>query len=91
MVTDAAVLSNRVDGTVLVIEASYTRRDAARQAIASLQQANARLLGAVLNRVAKKKGGYYYQGDYTAGRATPIYQPTRAKRRRRLQWLPFIK
>lgn len=91
MVTDAVVLSNLADGTMLVVEAGRTRRDAARQAIANLQPANARLLGAVFNRVAKKKGGYYFQGYWTANRTTPIYQPPRSKIRRRLQWLPFFK
>ena len=59
MVADAAILSSRVDGTVLVIEAGRTRREVARQAVSNLRQANARLLGGLLNRVSKKKGDYY--------------------------------
>ncbi len=51
--SDAAVLANRVDGVLLVIEAGKTRADAARHAISNLQHADARLLGAVLNRGSK--------------------------------------
>ena len=64
LVTDAAILSSRVDGTVLVIEAGRTRRDMARKAIATLRQANAHLLGGVLNRVSGKKGHHYYHHSY---------------------------
>lgn len=64
MVTDAAILSSRVDGTVLVIEAGRTRRDMARKAIAILRQANVHLLGGVLNRVSGQKGRHYYHRGY---------------------------
>jgi Mrp family chromosome partitioning ATPase len=38
-----------VDGVLLVVEANLTRREAARKAKESLESANVRLLGAVLN------------------------------------------
>jgi succinoglycan biosynthesis transport protein ExoP len=59
-VTDATVLSKRIDGLLLVTEAGQTRREAARQAVLNLQQAGANLLGGVLNRVSHKGRGYYY-------------------------------
>lgn len=90
-VTDAAVLSNRVDGVVLVTQAGQTRRDVAKQAVLNLQQAGANLLGAVLNRVSKQEGGYYYSQYYTANRRSPAGQPNHASLRRRWQWLPFFK
>lgn len=62
--SDAAVLANRVDGVLLVIEAGKTRADAARQAISDLQHTNARLLGAVLNRFSKR----YYQASHASKR-----------------------
>jgi non-specific protein-tyrosine kinase len=49
-VADAAVLANRVDGVVMVIEASRTGKRSIRQAISILRDAEANLLGAVLNR-----------------------------------------
>jgi non-specific protein-tyrosine kinase len=52
--SDAAVLANRVDGVLLVIQAGKTGADSARQAVSNLQHANARLLGAVLNRYSKR-------------------------------------
>ncbi|MFN8454784.1 MAG: polysaccharide biosynthesis tyrosine autokinase [Anaerolineae bacterium] len=87
-VADAAILSNRVDGVVLVTQAGQTRRDVARQAILNLKQAGANLFGVVLNRVSKKEGGYYHQ-YYTSKRPTPAGQSGHAKPQRRWQWLPF--
>ena len=64
-VTDAAVLSQYVDGVVLVAGYGLTTFDAAIQAKASLQKVNARILGVVLNGVpTDKRGGYYYYYYY---------------------------
>jgi non-specific protein-tyrosine kinase len=64
-VTDAAVLSNRVDGVVLVVRAGQTRRDIVKPAISLLQQAGANFLGAVLNGLSAKQGSYYHGHYYT--------------------------
>ncbi|MEZ4662561.1 MAG: polysaccharide biosynthesis tyrosine autokinase [Caldilineaceae bacterium] len=48
--SDAAILANRADGVLLVVEADQTDLEAARQAVAILHQANANLIGAILNR-----------------------------------------
>jgi non-specific protein-tyrosine kinase len=45
---DAAVLSPRLDGVLLVVRAGRTKRDLARQAREQLERVNARLLGVVL-------------------------------------------
>ena len=45
----ATLLGPLADGVVLVIDANSTRREVARSAKASLERANVRLLGAVLN------------------------------------------
>lgn len=58
-VTDAAVLSTMVDGTVLVVRMGSTARDAARLALARLRQVHARVLGALLNDVRFSGPGYY--------------------------------
>jgi capsular exopolysaccharide synthesis family protein len=58
--TDAALLANRLDGTLLVAESGRTRREAALRAVEQLQRAGANLIGGVLNRLQKKTGGYYY-------------------------------
>ena len=65
-VTDAAVMANQVDGTVLVLQAHHTPRDVAIQAKTFLDQAQARLLGVVLNGVRpqdQKNYQYYYYYD----------------------------
>lgn len=58
--TDAALLANRLDGTILVTDSGRTRREAALRSIDQLQHAGANLLGGVLNRLQKKTGAYYY-------------------------------
>jgi capsular exopolysaccharide synthesis family protein len=63
--TDAAVLSTRMDGVVLVTLAGQTRLDIVRQAIRNLRQVGASLLGAVLNGTAAKDEALYYQAYYS--------------------------
>lgn len=50
-VTDAAVLSSKVDGVLMVISAGATKRDHAQKAKTLLEKVNAHLVGAVLNNV----------------------------------------
>ncbi|WP_376793357.1 polysaccharide biosynthesis tyrosine autokinase [Thermoflexus sp.] len=57
---DVAVLAQIADGVLLVVAAGETRRDAARQAVESLRQVRANVIGVVLNRVPIRPGGYYY-------------------------------
>jgi len=59
-VADAAVLAQSVDGVLLVVDAGETRRGVAQHAVDSLRQVGANVIGAVLNRVPTRKGGYYY-------------------------------
>ncbi len=59
-VTDAAVLSTRVDGTLLVVNSGETRRPAAAQAFERLTGVGSQVLGVVLNRLAPSGDGYYY-------------------------------
>lgn len=64
-VTDAAVLSSRVDGTVLVASAgSTTGKDLAR-AFELLRQVGAPIIGTVLNGVSADSGYGYQYGYYT--------------------------
>jgi non-specific protein-tyrosine kinase len=51
VVTDAAILSAFVDGTLLVIDATTSRRAAVRLGREALNRVNAQVLGVVLNRV----------------------------------------
>ena len=70
-VTDALVLSRRVDATVLVTKADTTTRKAAARATEMLNQVNAPLVGSVINGVKGESGyGNYtyrrYESDVTA-------------------------
>jgi Mrp family chromosome partitioning ATPase len=47
---DSLMLSQLSDGVILVLEANSTRREAARRAKESLESANVKVLGAVLNK-----------------------------------------
>ena len=59
-VADVAVLAQVVDGVLLVLEAGHTSRAAAKQAVESLRQVGANLVGVVLNGVSTDKGSYYH-------------------------------
>lgn len=59
-VTDAQILANIVDGTVLVVRSDKTEYEAAIKAKETLEKSSAKLLGTVLNDVEKKNGNYYY-------------------------------
>lgn len=59
-VTDAQILANSVDGTLLVIRSGKTEKDAALKAKEALEPAKAKLLGTVLNDREKVANSYYY-------------------------------
>lgn len=62
-VTDAAIMANQVDGTVLVIRSGAVPKDVALHAKDLLEQADAKLLGVVLNGVRpqdQRNYQYYY-------------------------------
>jgi len=59
-VTDAQILANLVDGTILVVRSKETELDAAKKSKEALESASAKLLGAVLNGREKKASNYYY-------------------------------
>ncbi|HXS16834.1 MAG TPA: polysaccharide biosynthesis tyrosine autokinase, partial [Polyangiaceae bacterium] len=64
VVTDAAILSNRVDGVALVVRALQTDIRAAKRALRALNDIGARVVGAILNDASSKGGNYGYYGGY---------------------------
>jgi len=66
-VTDAAILASVTDGTLLVIDAGRTRRDAAGRGREALAKSGARVLGAALNRISHRGQGDYSYYDYYGG------------------------
>ena len=64
-VTDASVLSRKVDGVILVLDANQVRPEMAQKAKELLENAQATILGAILNRAeieAEHSYYYYYYG-----------------------------
>jgi capsular exopolysaccharide synthesis family protein len=59
-VTDAQVLANQCDGTILVVSSGTTEVDKATKAKELLDSAKAKLLGVVLNNREMKDTNYYY-------------------------------
>lgn len=54
-VTDAALLASKLDGVLLVLHASHTKRDHAERAKALLEKIHIRVVGAVLTNAAMDK------------------------------------
>jgi capsular exopolysaccharide synthesis family protein len=59
-VSDAAVLSRRVDAVMLIVSAGRTKRDHASRARQVLERAGARLLGVVLTNASVEEAVYSY-------------------------------
>ena len=65
-VSDALLLAPKIDGTLFVIAALGTKKDAAKAALASLKKAKARVVGAVLNNFQIDHPSYYYYYYYSS-------------------------
>lgn len=61
LVSDAKVLAKIVDATVLVFNATATRRGAAQRTIRELKTVDAKIVGCVLFAVRALKGGYFQE------------------------------
>ena len=67
LVTDALVLAPSVDGVLIVVKPSITKRAALKHLIEQLRQVNANILGIVMNDVKIDRSRYYryqYNGYY---------------------------
>ena len=83
-VTDAAVLSSRVDGMILVANARKTTGKNLERAYELLRQVEAPLIGAVLNGTRSDGGEYHYHYAYTyygKGEAKPSRKDRKAAER----------
>lgn len=61
---DAAVVSERADGAILVVNSGSREVHLLKDTTEQLKKANARILGVVLNRVNAHGSSYYRYGDY---------------------------
>jgi len=69
-ISDAVILSAKVDGVLIVIRPGHTREDVARSMMEQMDRAGARVLGIVLNRISRKNavayGSYRYYSTHYA-------------------------
>lgn len=65
VVTDAQILSTKVDGTILVLKAGQTKISSVKEAKSLLNRVGANIMGVVINQVSKNKKKYsnYYGTD----------------------------
>jgi polysaccharide biosynthesis transport protein len=70
-VTDSAILSSFLDGTLLVIDAKHSRRRTVVLGREALSKAGAKVLGAVLNRIPVRAHYPDYYGDSYGSKAQP--------------------
>lgn len=76
-VTDATILSTRVDAAVLVVRAGKTTKEFGKRAVRSIRGVGGNLVGAVLNAVHADRPGYnyYYQYYYYRHGYAPTGEP----------------
>lgn len=65
VVADAAVLSARVDGVILVVRPGYTPKASVASMGEQVKRSGARVLGVVLNRIPRKLADYYQGKVFT--------------------------
>lgn len=92
-VTDATVLANRMDGTILVCKAKQTRRATVKEALNRLHKGDVNLLGAVMNQIPRSAAYYYYSQTYgySSAQAPVAGQTSGTQQRRWWQRLTAIK
>ena len=78
VVTDSAILSTIVDGTLLVVASGKTEIEDSKRAKQLLENVNARILGVVMTMIPVTKKGYYGYQYYSYEEEVV---PTRKKRR----------
>ena len=62
-VTDAQVLSTKADGSLIIIRAGVTKKEAINNAVSIIKKVKGNIIGTVLNVAETKKDKYYYYGD----------------------------
>ena len=85
-VTDAVVLSTKVDGIIVLVGSTIVRKEQLEATLESLEAVDNTVLGLVLNRVGTKGssgGGYYGYYGYYSDETTPRTRDERRRRARR--------
>jgi len=82
-VTDPLIVAARMDGVVLVLHVSRTKKAMVKHVQELLARARARVVGVVFNQVETSRGGYYYYNYYNYGDGYYSNAAGRGERRRR--------
>ena len=61
---DAAIVSSKTDGTIILIEYKAIEVEKAKKVKEQLQKANANIIGVILNKIPKKEMNDYYHYNY---------------------------
>ena len=77
LVADPVLIANAASYVLFVVGAEMTSRHTARHAIEQLSRGNAKVLGAILNRVQVERNRYYYS-RYYGGADSAYYGEVRA-------------
>lgn len=74
---DAPTLAPKIDGTLMVVRASFTAAKLSRTALAQLYQRGVNVLGILFNRISSKMTDYYYykHADYYAAKTETASRP----------------
>jgi succinoglycan biosynthesis transport protein ExoP len=80
LISDATVMAMQVDGVILVARADDNTRGTLKRAREQLEGINARIIGAILNGVRTRAGGYFKRQyrefyDYTSDETIPAELP----------------
>ncbi len=84
-VTDALLLAQRADSTILVVQQNKVDRAMVKRALAALRKVTPNVIGAVLNAVDVKSKGYYGYGYYGSRKDSKDRHPSRSPQGRRAQ------
>jgi capsular exopolysaccharide synthesis family protein len=94
LVSDAQILSTKVDGTIMVVQHGHTRAIAALRPLEELRRIGAKVVGVVMNRIPRNRdyyyGGYYYYSPYVSqteeGQGGETVRHKRSSSSRRRGW-----
>ncbi len=85
IVTDAAIMATKVDGTILVVRSGAVDRRLLKRCKELLDQVKANLLGVVVNGINRENEAYYYQYYYYSyyGEGQPTSKRRKHRRRKK--------
>ncbi|MER2125787.1 CpsD/CapB family tyrosine-protein kinase [Solibacillus sp.] len=63
-VSDAQILSNKCDGTLLIVNAGVAEKEVVRKATAILENSQATILGVILNKYVAPRSKDYYNAEH---------------------------